>query len=274
MQKISYDKNKSFIWRRTLDDSPRNPPSAMHYDDYMVITYLLQGSGNIFVEEKSFDINTGDIVTVTPNEFHRTYFNGDPNHERISIYLLPSFAEQVGVDQETLFSIFRDRKAGSGNVIPSSIVKELGIDKTLSDMKEPYDHDTEILLRCEIVKLLLLLKQAVPHANESEAAKKLSKTAKNTLEYINAHLCEDISTESIAEALFIDKSYLCREFKRNTGATINQYISRKRVILAIQLMESGVSCTDACYQSGFGNYSSFYKYYRKYTGKDPRSRKN
>ena len=96
---------------------------------------------------------------------------------------------------------------------------------------------------------------------------------KNALEYINAHLCETLSTKSIAEALFIDKSYLCREFKRNTGATINQYISRKRIILAIQLIENGVSCTDACYQSGFGNYSSFYKYYRKYTEKTPGTRK-
>lgn len=273
MQRISYDKNKSFIWRHTIDDSPKAQASAMHYDDYMIITYLLQGSGNIFVEEKSFDISTGDIVIVTPNEFHRASFFGTPYSERISIYLLPSFAEQMGATSESLFSIFHDRKPGCGNVIPSSVVDELGLGEILKKMQFPTDCDSELLLRCEIVKLLLLLKKAVPHTQNFEAHSSVSKTAKGALEYINSHLCEELSTASIAEALFVDKSYLCREFRRNTGVTVNQYISHKRIILAIQLIENGVSCTDACYQSGFGNYSSFYKYYRKYTSLSPQARK-
>jgi AraC-like DNA-binding protein len=219
------------------------------------------------------DINAGDIIMVTPNEFHRTSLMGDPYNERISIYLLPCFAEQMGVSQETLFGAFYGRKRGVGNVIPASIVKELGLNEILENMQLPRDDDEELLLRCKISELLLLLKKAVPLANESKATTNIRKTVKRALEYINSHLCENISTDSIAKALFIDKSYLCREFKRNIGVTVNEYISHKRIILAIQLIENGVPCTDACYQSGFGNYSSFYKYYKKYTENSPHERK-
>ena len=130
-----------------------------------------------------------------------------------------------------------------------------------------------VLAGCKIVELLIMLKRALPLAAKESLPGKESKTTTAAIAYINRHLSEELSTSGIADALFLDKSYLCREFKKNTGATINQYITKKRICAAINLMAGGVSCTEACYRSGFGNYSSFYKYYRRYTGSLPNGSK-
>lgn len=265
MKQISYEKNPNFIWRYTVDDVPKKPSNIMHYDNSMVITYLMRGHGSIFVENSHTDITEGDLVIVSPNEFHRTTFEGFPTHERISIYVQPELAENTGINSDALFGIFFDRKQGRGNVIPSKVVREMGIDRLVEGMKAPEDYDGEILLQCKIVELLIMLKKALPLAEKEELPSRESKTTTAVIEYINEHLREELSTSKISEALFLDKSYLCREFKKNTGATINQYITKKRLCTAINLMASGATCTEACYRSGFGNYSSFYKYYRRYT---------
>lgn len=272
MERVSYEKNKDFIWRHTVDDVPREPSDIMHYDNSMVITYLVRGKGNIFVENSHTDISEGDIIIVSPNEFHRTYFGGDPTHERITVYVMPSLAETVGVSYERLFGVFFDRKQGRGNVIPANVAKEIGIHALFESMRAPEeedDGDGDILLQCKIVELLITLKRALPLAEQEPVARRESKTTSAAISYINEHLSEELSTGLIADALFLDRSYLCREFKKNTGATVNQYITKKRIFTAIELMAGGVSCTDACYRSGFGNYSSFYKYYRRYTDASP-----
>ncbi len=274
MQRQSYEKNKGFIWRHTVDDHPREPSNIMHYDDSMAITYLVRGKGSIFVENTRTEISEGDVVIVSPNEFHRTNFEGDPDHERLSVYVFPRLSEITGIERDMLFGIFFDRKLGRGNVIPSKVAEELGLHRIFDAMKYPENGDEEILLQCRIVELLITLKRALPLAEKEVLPSKESKTTAEIIEYINEHLAEEISTATIADALFLNKSYLCREFKKNIGVTINQYVTKKRICTAISLMANGVGCTEACYRSGFGNYSSFYKYYKRYTDTTPKDRKN
>ena len=275
MKRISYEENKNFIFRYTEDSVPREPTDGMHYDSSMAITYIIEGKGRIFVENTHTDIFEGDVVIVSPNEFHRTSLWGEPEHKRISVYVRRELAEATGIAANRLFGIFFDRKQGKGNVIPAKVASEIGLHKLFESMEAPEDGDVdgEILLQCRIVELLLLLKKALPLAEKETLPSKESKTTAGVIEYINEHLTEELSTSRIAEALFMDKSYLCREFKKNTGATINQYITKKRICKAAALMAEGESCTEACYQSGFGNYSSFYKYYRRYTDGVPGERK-
>ena len=268
----SYEQNKNFIWRYTKNEISHEAVNIMHYDSSMVVTCLIRGSGSVFVENSRTELSDGDVIIISPNEFHRALFDDIPDHERISVYVQPTLAESMGIDGDLLFGAFFERKQGRGNVIPSSVAKELGIHALLSTMKAPEnedDADGDILLQCKIVELLLLLKKALPMAEKNPIPSRESKTTTAVVEYINAHLTEELTTSGIADALFLDKSYLCREFKKNTGATISQYVTKKRICAAINLMSAGVSCTDACYRSGFGNYSSFYKYYRRYTDAIP-----
>jgi AraC-like DNA-binding protein len=52
-------------------------------------------------------------------------------------------------------------------------------------------------------------------------------------------------------------------FKSETGYTIGNYITEKRLLLAKNLVSSGSSITEACYNSGFKNYSTFSRAFKK-----------
>lgn len=275
MQQLIYDTNPHFILRHTLENRDYGSlASDTHYDNTMLMTFLIRGTGHLWVEGYDTQVQEGDLLLLNPREFHRCFFDSHPRHERISIYIHPSIALGFPVPSETLFSAFNDRPLGKWNVISGSILQELHIRQLLLDMKCPSssDYDGAIRLQCQVIELLLLLKQAVLLMKHAPNVSSSNKAVERTIAHINQHLTEEISTASVADALFLDKSYLCRIFKKQTGATLSEYISKKRIDYALQLMDNGFSCTEACYKSGFNNYSSFYRYYKRYQSENPGQR--
>lgn len=56
-------------------------------------------------------------------------------------------------------------------------------------------------------------------------------------QYIQEHIYQDISQEEIANQLFICSSYLSRLFKKQTGETFVQYVTRVKMEKAIELLK-------------------------------------
>ena len=62
-------------------------------------------------------------------------------------------------------------------------------------------------------------------------------------------------------------------FKKATGNSIGEYVIKKRLLIAQQLIKTGMTSTNACQASGFGDYSNFYKAYVKFFGVSPKEEK-
>jgi len=91
----------------------------------------------------------------------------------------------------------------------------------------------------------------------------------SVIDYINLNLSEDLSLDKIAKEFYISKFYLSKIFKANTGSAIGDFIIKKRLVYAKHLINGGSTPGNACIQSGFSDYSSFYKNYKKYFGVSP-----
>ena len=91
------------------------------------------------------------------------------------------------------------------------------------------------------------------------------------IDHVNAHLTENLTLNDIASHFFISKNNLNANFKKFLGSTVMDYVRYKRIILAKQAMAAGESAMSATLQSGFTDYSSFYRAYVKYEGTSPRT---
>lgn len=94
-------------------------------------------------------------------------------------------------------------------------------------------------------------------------------TMQRVMAYINEHYAQPLTLDEIADAFFISKSYLSHEFVRYTNTSVYEYIQFRRICGAKLLIASGVSLTDAAFQSGFNSYSSFLRTFRKTAGISP-----
>jgi AraC-like DNA-binding protein len=89
--------------------------------------------------------------------------------------------------------------------------------------------------------------------------------------YINANIQGDLRLDAISGQFFVNKCYLCRAFKQQSGISIHTYINQKRVLMAKQLIESGEVASRAADAVGFGDYSALYRAYIKHLGVPPTS---
>ena len=96
----------------------------------------------------------------------------------------------------------------------------------------------------------------------------------NVIDYLNAHLTDDITIDFLAEHFYLSRYHLMHAFKEETGYTIGNYLTTKRLLLARDQIAQGESITTACYACGFHNYSTFSRAYRKHFGCSPREQRN
>jgi YesN/AraC family two-component response regulator len=90
------------------------------------------------------------------------------------------------------------------------------------------------------------------------------------LDYINTHMEQKITLDLLENIFYVNKYYLCHIFKINTGFTVNEYITYKRIMKAQELLNQKVPVMEAYLSVGFGDYSNFYKAFKKITGCSPK----
>ncbi len=97
-----------------------------------------------------------------------------------------------------------------------------------------------------------------------------------TIAYISDHLTEPIAIADIADMLHLNPQYVMRIFKKEMGCPILQYITAKRIALAVRyLEETNISVSDVAILCGFDNYSYFIRIFKRFTNETPVSyRKN
>lgn len=105
--------------------------------------------------------------------------------------------------------------------------------------------------------------------NDVVLKKKLSSESLvgRTKKFIELHLTEDFSVDDIADSMYISKSHLSREFKRQTDESIMNYAMRKRMEKAIELIRRGIGSPEVlAKQVGYSDAKYFKKVFKNHTG--------
>ena len=88
--------------------------------------------------------------------------------------------------------------------------------------------------------------------------------------YITAHSREKFSLQAVADALYINKSYLLRLFKARTGNTLLGYHNRVRCEQAKQMLaDTALSISEVGEAVGFVSSSHFTHVFKKNVGVTP-----
>lgn len=104
---------------------------------------------------------------------------------------------------------------------------------------------------------------------------KTHKSLKKVIDYIDAHLNEELTLEKISAVAELSPNYFSNIFREQTGVKLWDYISEKRILLATQLLieypnDSIISIALKC---GFNNCPNFNRCFKKYTGQTPKKYK-
>ncbi len=131
-------------------------------------------------------------------------------------------------------------------------------------------NDIFSLIVGEALKVLRTSKRAALSANGSIP------TLTRVIDYCVTHLSEELSLDSVAGALFLDKFYISKLFATKAQMSFVDFINSQRVFNACQALTGSLkSITEIAYECGFRNQSTFNRVFREQTGVTPREfRKN
>ncbi|MDF2613752.1 MAG: response regulator [Clostridia bacterium] len=94
-------------------------------------------------------------------------------------------------------------------------------------------------------------------------------------EYIEKNYSEQISLSTLANQLYLNKTYLSRLFKVEAGETLVEYITRVRMKKAMELLkESSVKVLEVANLVGYDDYRHFGKVFKKYYNLTPSDVRN
>ncbi len=106
--------------------------------------------------------------------------------------------------------------------------------------------------------------------NEKKETKVYSPLIQSAIDYIDQHLGEALSRDSISRELFVSETYLSKVFTKELHTTLSDYITDQRVCRAKKLLkETNLPVTEISLQVGYNYPAYFAKIFREKVGMKP-----
>lgn len=114
------------------------------------------------------------------------------------------------------------------------------------------------------------LMQKIIKKLEEESPAYSNDTYGQMLQYIHENYHRSLQLEEVADALFVNRSYLSELFSRRMGMTFTQYKRQLRIQKACMMIASGsTNMTEIAFSCGFDSVSSFSKAFKQLEGVSP-----
>ena len=241
-------------------------PSAELSDKYIhdnyEIFFIVSGKGNLTVEAESYNISHGALFAIPPMKYHSLDLSLDTPYEFYSLRFSAGALIQEVSDLLTQVFASDNCKRYSFMTDSDGVFSVFERFQSLTTMNQT---EKNLYFKILISELLLLLS-----VNKEDELNNIDRDlGSRVIRYLSENIDADISLDTLARRFFVSKYYLCRAFKKRNGISPHDYINRKRVMFAKQLIDEGESASAAAYKVGFGDYSAFYRAYVKYFGSSP-----
>ncbi len=246
-----------------------------HYHDFNKIVIFISGKVTYLIEGKAYELKPWDILFVSSNEVHKPLIDPEETYERIVIWINSKFLEKHNTEGNNLMTCFELASSQKCSLLRLSPELLISIKNTMSQLEAAYkdnEFGNYVLKNALFLQVMVYLNRLALKSedNSRNSDIKYDENIDNILNYINTNLNSDLSLDKLSDKFYMSKYYLMHKFKKYTGYTIYNYIMQKRIIMANNLIKGGKPITEACFECGFGDYSSFLKAFKKIFGASPK----
>ncbi len=238
-----------------MEHYPKLGGSGFTFHSHIELLWIRKGSAKVWIGEGHETVREGEFAVVLSYEAH--FFRSDTDGAYTCLYipvmLCPEFADAVrnrrlahpviraGADADLLAQAC-DRLGGPINAIEQAgwIRVILGILLAQSDWASR------------------------PSPREDDLPARI-------FSYISEHYAEELTLESVAQALGYSADYLSESFRSSFHMPLGRCVNTLRLRHAVEkLREKKHSITECALESGFGSMRTFYRAFREEFGCSPR----
>lgn len=241
---------------------------SYHYHDFHKIIVFISGKVTYHIEGKAYHLKPRDILLVSQGAIHKPEIDPSVPYERYIFWIRDDLSCQ---ELNTCFQKANDR---SFNLVRADSALQERLKDLLPEIEQTLQnkHFGDTVLRNALFTQFMIYINRIFLRTSSSPDKKTYSSdtqVEQLLKYINRNLSENLSIDQLAERFFLSKYHMMRKFKNETGYTIHNYITSKRLLMARSLISQGMPIMKAAQASGFHDYTTFVRAYKKQFGKAP-----
>ncbi|MDO4489243.1 MAG: AraC family transcriptional regulator [Eubacteriales bacterium] len=245
-----------------------------HYHEFHKIIFLVSGKLDYIIEGNTYEITPGDILLVPSYSIHKPVFDPDVECERFVIWIRDT-------DDEYTKKPFSEVQNSKYFLVPSISYEYNSLISTISEFFECFEKIfsdegalSEYYKKAEFVKLMVSITRILTGSGDKAVSSIGTPVTSDTIineviNHINKNLADDLSAPTLAELFHFSTSRLEHRFRTAAGCSLHNYVRQKRLVNASRQIMNGVPIRQAAIQSGFSDYSSFYRAYVKMFGHMP-----
>ena len=233
-------KEKVYIKYR---EKSQKPKWFLHSHDGYEIYYFQEGSAFYIVGDSVYQLIPGDLLLFNGGILHRVNPSQDVPYIRSFINFVPAYLESIVSEKmaEKLISPFQQT---TGQLIRLDMAEREEIDRLYWLMFDERTKETvgfEEMFQSYFTQLLVKIYRKLarndgdrirPNGTQKEVY------VHRILDFVNSNYKEEVTLDQIADALHMNKYYMCHSFKELTGFTINKYVAKVRIDEAKKLLRT------------------------------------
>ncbi|MGN1417441.1 MAG: AraC family transcriptional regulator [Oscillospiraceae bacterium] len=246
-------------------------PIYFHSHDFYEIYFFVDGNVKYYIENESYELAKGDVLVIPPGKLHRPVIGENVPYERYVLWIYSPYAarsERIGGFIGGINRLTEEKNTRLASFEGEPLRELTGLFDKLLVNYETGDRTAFFIAESCIV---LILGEILDKLKSMErVGEEQGDLIRQVIGYINRHVADSPSLEELSARFFVSKYHLSHKFRDYTKTTVHQYILMKKVNLAKELLEKGITPKEVCESCGFSSYSNFYKVFRAQTGVSPK----
>lgn len=254
------------------DSSFSNHLLSLHSHSFYEILFCRNTCGaEYLVGSNRYRLQKGDIILIPPGMSHRPLLP-DPVPEpyiRDVLWVSPEFVKMLkdSFPSEDLHQI-RD----------SHLIRTAGTrweflgDKFRQGVQESETKNIgwEAALVANTIQLIVQLRRAVQDRTAKEMKAEKPELLDRVMAYIEENLAQKISLAEVSKHFYVSESTVSQLFRKKMGVSFYRCVTQRRLISAKNLIQRDMPLESVAEQTGFSDYSTFYRAFKSEFGISPR----
>lgn len=242
------------------DNYWKRPNANTHFHMSYEIYYLVENEIKYFISGRPYILTPGTIIIVPPKAIHSTQMLNDKIRKRYLINLPENYIFRfLELDPDLLTGL-------SEKVMKPQGITAMSVKNIFEGLVKEYERkdSNKIMLESFLGQLLILLHRCNKDDEKYSEKSKASTKIAQIINYVNNNYNEELSVGRISRLFFLDPSYVCRLFKKETDMTFQTYLKAIRIRTACELlMETDISITKISERIGFKSCTDFCRVFKK-----------
>ena len=239
---------------------------SSHHEEWEVY-WFVEGDLYFIFEGEKYEIQPNTVLIVPNRRLHRPIVKSPCRYRRRLI----RFSEDVFLSVDGGHELRRVLESKGFILIRPQEKESPTVCALFSEVSGFLSEGSVYRDLCARMSLLRLLSIAADCHTPLQNGIRSDGRVGELLRYIDRHLEQPLDYQTLAAAFFVSEKNLYRLFKKETGFALSHYVAERRIIKAKQLLLAGCSASETARQTGFKDYSVFYRNFVAVTGHSPSS---